>query len=139
MRLLTVPQPMATVLSAPGLHGRPVVNRRFPAPYRGRLVIVAGGLDYSVTADPLLRSTLTDSGLTLDTLPTYAAVAVATLTDAHQAAGACCAPWGSTSPSWFHLVLDDVEALVAPVRGMSARPGMPEVTPKEHAAVLAAL
>jgi hypothetical protein len=134
---------MATVLSVPGLHGRPVVNRRFPVSYRGRLVIVAGGLDYSVTADPLLRSTLADSGLDIEQLPTYAAIAVATLVDSHQSGGlpgcpASCVPWGSTSSSFFHLVLDDVRALARPIRGWSARPGMPEATAKEHDAVLAA-
>lgn len=139
MRLLTVPQPTASVLAVPGLHGIPVVNRRFLSPYRGRLIIVAGGLDYSVTGDPLLRSTLADSGLDVDTLPTYAAVAVATLADSHPAAGACCAPWGSTSPSFFHLVLANVQALTRPVRGMSARPGMPEATPREYAEVVTCL
>lgn len=137
MRLLTVPQPMATVLAMPTLHGRPVVNRRFPASYRGPLVLVAGVLDRSALRDVLLASTLADSGLDPGDLPTLRAVAVAMLVDCHQAAGACCAPWGSTSASFFHLVLDDVRAL-RETAALPARPGLSELDAKERAAVLTA-
>jgi hypothetical protein len=140
MRLLTVPQPMGTVLSRPGLHGQPVLNRRFPVTSRnlGPVVLVAGYLDRSSMADPLVSSTLADAGLAPEQLPTEAAVAVAVLVDCHQAAGACCAPWGSTSASFFHLVLDDIRPLRAPVR-LPLRPGLSELDAKEHAAVLTAL
>jgi hypothetical protein len=130
---------MAAVLTVGGGHGRPVVNRRFPATYRGPLAILAGGLDYSVTGDRLLVSTLADAGLQVDTLPTYAVIARAELVDSHRAAGPCCRPWGSTSPSYFHLVLADVRALSEPVRGFVPRPGMPEPTTREHNAILAVL
>lgn len=136
MRLLTVPQPMGTVLSTPGLHGRPVLNRRFPASYRGRLVLVAGYVDRSSMLDPMVRAMLADADPA--ELPTEAAIAVATLVDCHQAAGACCAPWGTTSSAFFHLVLDEIRALRTPVR-LPLRPGLSELDAKEHAAVLTAL
>lgn len=139
MRLLTVPQPMAAVLAAPGLHGRPVVDRRFTADYRGRIVLVAGDLDRSVMGDPLVRSTLADSGLDVDTLPRRGtAVALATLIDCHQAAGACCAPWGTTYAAFFHLVLDDIRPLTRSLQ-LPARPGLTPLDGKEHAAVVTAL
>lgn len=139
MRLLTVPQPTAALLAVPGLHGRPVVNRRFPASYQGRLVIVAGELDRSLLADPLLKSTLVDSGVDIEQLPRLTPVAVATLVDCHQAAGACCAPWGTTSSSFFHLVLDDVRPLARRPRGLTARPGLSELDAKQRAEVLTCL
>lgn len=139
MRLLTVPQPTAAALSAPRLHGRPVVNRRFSAEYRGRLVLVGGHLDRSLLQDPLLVSTLADSNVDVNDLPRAGtAVALATLIDSHLSAGACCAPWGTTSPAFFHLVLDDVRPLTGAV-GLPLRPGLSPLDPKEHAAVLTAL
>ena len=140
MRLLTVPQPMGTVLAVPGLHGKPVINRRFPVTERnlGPVVLVAGYLERSSLLDPLVVSTLADSGHTVDDLPTEAAIAVAVLIDCHQAAGACCAPWGTTSASFFHLVLDEVRPLREPVR-LPLRPGLSALDPKERAKVLTAL
>lgn len=129
---------MASIVAAPGqFHGVRVVNRRFPASYRGRLVIVAGRVDRSFLRDPLVASTLTDSGLDVDQLPVEHALGFAELIDCHPAAGACCAPWGNTSSSWFHLVLDGIRALATPVR-MSIRPGLPEPTRREHNELLAA-
>lgn len=140
MRLLTVPQPMGTVLSTPGLHGRPVLSRRFPVTARnyGPVVLVAGYLDRSQLLDPLVVSTLADSGLRADDLPTEAAIAVAVLVDCHQAAGACCAPWGTTSSSFFHLELEDVRPLREPVR-LPMRAGLTPLDAKERARVLTAL
>lgn len=138
MRLLTVPQPTASVLAVPGLHGRPVINRRFAASYTGPVVLVAGYLDRSQLRDPLVSSTLADSGLTADTLPTEAAIAAAILIGCHRADGACCAPWGVTSASYFHLVLDEVRPLRDPVK-LPLRPGLTPLDAKEHARVLTAL
>lgn len=140
MRLLTVAQPTAALLTVDNLVGHPVVNRRFPVTDRsfGPIVVVAGPLDRSLLSDPMLCSFIVDSDLHVDDLPTSGAVALATLIDAHPSAGACCAPWGTLAPSWFHLVLDDVRPLARPVK-LPGRPGLTALDPKEHAAVLTAL
>lgn len=139
MRLLTVPQPMAAVLTAPGLHGKPVVNRRFTASYTGPVVLVAGDVNRAALHDPLVASTLTDSGLDLDQLPGRGrALAVAILLDCHLAAGACCAPWGNTSPSWWHLVLHEIRPLVRQPL-LQARPALTALSGKEYAEVLTSL
>lgn len=141
MRLLTVPQPTGTILSLPGnFHGRRVVNRRFAVSDRkyGPVVLVAGYLDPGSQDDPLVRSTLTAAGLAAKDVPTEAAIAVAVLVDCHQANGACCAPWGSTSSSFFHLELEDIRPLREPVK-LPLRAGLTPLDAKEHARVLTAL
>lgn len=139
MRLLTVPQPRLAVLTVPRPIGKPVIDRRFPASYRGRLVLVAGELDRSQLIDPFLVSILDDAGLAAEELPTGGrAVALATLVDCHPAAGACCAPWGTSDRAFFHLVLDDVTPITGPLR-LPLRPGLTRLDAKEHAKVLTAL
>lgn len=141
MRLLTVPQPTGTILSLPGnFHGKRVLNRRFPVTERsyGPVVLVAGYLEPSSLADPLVRSTLAAAGLRADDVPTEAAIAVAVIVDCHQAAGACCAPWGTTSSSFFHLELDDIRPLRVPVK-LPMRAGLTPLDAKERARVLTAL
>jgi hypothetical protein len=141
MRLLTVPQPRLAVLTVPRPMGKPVIDRRFPVTARnlGPVVLVAGELDRTQLIDPFLASTLDDAGLTPDELPTGGiATARAILVDCHQAAGACCAPWGTSDRSFFHLVLDDVRPLATPVT-LPLRPGLTRLDAKEHAKVLTAL
>lgn len=134
-----MPQPWASLMSLPGdLHGRRVESRRWPTDYRGRLVLAADGTDHSVLADPLVASTLADSGLEVAELPRWGAVAMATLTDCHPADGACCAPWGKVGRPWFHLVLADVVPLTRPAR-VSTRPGLRKLEAWEQAEVLTSL
>lgn len=131
-----MPQPWASLMSLPGhLHGKRVDSRRWPTPYRGRLVIAADGTDHSVLADPLVASTLSDSGLDAADLPRWGALSMVTLVDCHQAIGACCAPWGRTTGSWFHLVLEDPVPLRRPAR-VSTRPGLRLLEAWEQAEVL---
>lgn len=138
MRLLAVPQPLATILTSTRLHGRPVISRRFPASYRGRLALVAGALDRSALADALVASSLVDDGYgDPDELPYGRALALATLVDCHPGNGACCAPWGESGVGWFHLVLDDIRPFDDPPK-MPVRPGLGEPSNREHNALLAA-
>lgn len=140
MRLLTVAQPTAALLTVDNLVGHPVVNRRFPVTDRnfGPVVLVAGPLDRSLLGDAMLRSFIADSGQDIEELPTSGAVALATLVDAHPSAGACCAPWGTLAPAWFHLVLDDIRPLTRRAR-IPGRPGLSALDAKERAEVLTCL
>ena len=74
--------------------------------------------------------------------PDGAIVAVATLSDAHRAAGDCCPPWGEPGParptgrtSVHHWVLDDVRPLTHPI-ACRGRQGLWSPLPDVRAALI---
>lgn len=119
---ITIRQPYASAVA----HGHKTVENRSRATnYRGPIAIHAA-LRHSPEGDHdprIIRTLGPDPRLGA---PVGAVIAVAQLTDCHQAAVSClecgCQPWGDPQyltvrgpvPAW-HLVLDNVRSLIRPV------------------------
>lgn len=112
-RALTLRQPWATWVA---LKAKPTENRTRKTDRRGPVLIHAGlGFD----EDAWHRVGVPRKLPLLHSLPAGAIVAVASITDCHEAAG-CCAPWGEAGPGVWHWVLDDVRGLPQPVPARGA-------------------
>lgn len=106
LRALTIRQPWATWIA---LKAKLTENRTRPTKRRGPILIHAGlGFDEDAWQRP--HGDLPP----LRSLPAGAVIAVAEITDCHEADG-CCGPWGEPGPGVFHYTLERVRRLPQPV------------------------
>ncbi len=104
MRALTVMQPWANAIAH---DGKTVENRTWRRDHRGPIAIHAGA-GWSQNGEGILAEILRRPTPDRAWFPTGCVIAVATVTDIHEAAD-CCEPWGFASG--FHWVLADVMPL----------------------------
>lgn len=127
MRALTIKQPWADAI----VHGeKRVENRTWTRSYRGPILIHAGA-----GYDLMGRFLITDRAA-LNSWPNTpsAILAVADITDIHQATGTCCEPWGEPHDHVYHWTLANIRPLPTPVPA-KGRQGLWTPNPELLAAV----